>query len=229
MKRSSNFPGVQKNICFLLCSFHRWYKDRNDDEAQKMGLFLTQLIIVGMWLRSKDYTSLTRQSMPYTVLNNPMRTLELHSSLVLFVMRTADSSSIWLAIATLFYYNFWRKTSQSSLCWTTKNNKWEAIWRTNQFWAYFSGFTKPVEMFDVETDTCNKWVGCTLQQQQESDELKSIGYRDKTSNYTTKSYVTRKVCLIVFWTVFLLHLHVNVSRIIFRSDHYLLRWVLHWK
>lgn len=79
----------------------------------------------------------------------------------------------------------------------------------------------------IDTDACDKQVGCVLLQEQEESEIWPVGYWSRTSKNAEKSYNTaQKKFLAVIWSVMMLRPNVEGGWLITKTDHKSLKLIL---
>jgi len=80
----------------------------------------------------------------------------------------------------------------------------------------------------VETDACDKQVGCVLlQDQPDGQPMKPLGYWSRSLNKAERNYnTTQRECLAVVWAVLMLRPYLYGTRFTLRTDHESLRWIL---
>ena len=81
--------------------------------------------------------------------------------------------------------------------------------------------------YTVDTDACDKQVGCVLLQEQPEVPARPIGYWSRSLNQAERAYdTTHRECLAVVWAVLLLRPYLEGTRYTIRTDHDALRWIL---
>ena len=79
----------------------------------------------------------------------------------------------------------------------------------------------------VDTDACDKQVGCVLLQEDENDVLHPIGYWSRTLTKPEKNYdATHRECLAIVWAVLVLRPYLEGTHFKVRTDHHSLRWIM---
>jgi len=81
--------------------------------------------------------------------------------------------------------------------------------------------------FTLDTDACDRQVGCVLLQAQPDDQMRPVGYWSRTLTAPERNYsTTERECLAVVWAVLLLRPYLDGVRFTVRTDHSALRWIL---
>ena len=78
----------------------------------------------------------------------------------------------------------------------------------------------------LETDACNRQVGCILLQKHE-DGIHPVGYWSRTLNSAEKNYsATERECLALVWACQILRPYLEGISFIARTDHEVLKWLV---
>lgn len=79
----------------------------------------------------------------------------------------------------------------------------------------------------LDTDTCNKHVGCGLPQKQNDETARPIGYLSRNFNGAEKwNNNKQSKSLVEVWSVSILQSHLEVTSFRIRSDHDSPKWIL---
>lgn len=72
----------------------------------------------------------------------------------------------------------------------------------------------------IDSDACEKQVGCVLQQEKDGCSSRPIGYWSQTLNVPKRWYnITHRECLAVVWEILLLRPFNEESRFTVRTDY----------
>jgi len=81
--------------------------------------------------------------------------------------------------------------------------------------------------YTVDTDACDRQVGCVLLQEQLTGPDRPIGYWSRSLTSAEAAYdTTERECLAVVWAVTMLEPYLQGTRFTIRTDHEALRWIL---
>lgn len=79
----------------------------------------------------------------------------------------------------------------------------------------------------MDTDACEKQVGCVVLKKQREGVPKPIGYWSRSLNKAEQEYdTTHRECLAVVWEVLMLRPYLEGSRFTIRTHHDALQWIL---
>ena len=82
----------------------------------------------------------------------------------------------------------------------------------------------------LETDACDRQVGCVLLQMQPDGEYKPVGFWSRSLCAAERNYDTsERECLAVVWAVQLLRPCLEGTKFTIRTDHKALKWILDMK